>query len=101
MLSSLKQLLQLIQTQHQAQFGIIRIMKKLKLVILLFVLAAQASAQDVLHLCVGPNHNFGVPYTNGSAYYWQVQADTTIATIISGNGTEHIIIDINNTGVVQ
>jgi len=76
-------------------------MKKLKVVILLFVLASQAFAQDVLHLCVGPDHNFGVPYTNGSSYYWQVQGDTTIATITSGDGTEYIKIDLNNLGVFQ
>jgi len=76
-------------------------MRKLKLVILLFVFASQAFAQDVLHLCVGPDHNFGVPYTNGSSYYWQVQGDTTIATITSGNGTEYITIDLNNKGVFQ
>ena len=77
-------------------------MSKLKLIILIFVLAAQASAQDVLHLCVDTNpHNFRVPYTIGSSYNWQVQTNTTIATISSGNGTEHIIIDLNNTGVFQ
>ena len=76
-------------------------MRKLKVVILLFVFASQAFAQDVLHLCVGPDHNFGVPYTNGSSYYWQVQGDTTIATITSGNGTEYIKIDLNNLGVFQ
>ena len=76
-------------------------MRKLKVIILLFVFASQAFAQDVLHLCAGPDHNFGVPYTNGSSYYWQVQTNTTIATITSGNGTEHIIIDLNNTGVFQ
>ena len=76
-------------------------MKKLKVVILLFVLAAQTSAQDVLHLCVGTYHNFGVPYTNGSSYNWQVQGDPTIATITSGDGTEYITIDLNNSGVFQ
>ena len=76
-------------------------MSKLKFIILFFVLASQVSAQDVLHLCVGPDHNFGVPYTNGSSYYWQVQGDPTIATITSGNGTEYIKIDLNNSGVFQ
>ena len=58
-------------------------MRTLKLIILLFVLTVQASAQDMLHLCPGPNHNFGVPYTIGSSYNWQVQMDTAIATITS------------------
>ena len=76
-------------------------MRTLKLVILLFVFTVQASAQDVLRLCAGPDHNFGVPYTIGSSYNWQVQMNTTIATITSGNGTEQIIIDLNNAGVFQ
>ena len=76
-------------------------MNRLKLVILLtFVFALKINAQNVVHLCVGENHNFGVPPTVGSIYNWQVQ-NTTIATIYSGNGTEHIIIDLNNPGVFQ
>ena len=74
-------------------------MRKLKSVVLLFVLISQSYAQDVIHLCVGVDHNFGVPYTNGSSYYWEVQGDTNIATITSGNGTKHITIDLNNNGV--
>ena len=55
-----------------------------------------------MHLCVGDtNHNFFVPYTLGSTYQWQVQDSSTIATITSGNGTEHIKIDLNNTGVFK
>ena len=58
------------------------------------------NAQNVVHLCVGDNHNFSVPNTLGSIYNWKVQ-DTTIATITSGNGTEQIIIDLNNSGLFQ
>ena len=77
-------------------------MRKLKSIILLLIaFASQLVAQNTVHLCVGTNHNFGVPYTIGSSYNWQVQANTTSATITSGNGTEHIIIDLNNSGVFQ
>ena len=77
-------------------------MNRLKLVILLtFVFAIQLNAQNVVHLCVGENHNFGVPATLSSVYNWQIQGDPTIATITSGNGTEHIIIDLNNIGMFQ
>ena len=77
-------------------------MRKLKAIILLFIaFATQVVAQSTVHLCAGTNHNFGVPYTIGSSYNWQVQANTTIATIISGNGTERIIMDLNNSGVFQ
>jgi gliding motility-associated-like protein len=77
-------------------------MRKLKSIILLLIaFATQLVAQNTVHLCVGDNHNFGVPYTMGSSYNWQVQANTTSATITSGNGTEHIIMDLNNSGVFQ
>ena len=77
-------------------------MRKLKSIILLLIaFASQLVAQNTVHLCVGTNHNFGVPYTIGSSYNWQVQANTTSATITSGNGTEHIIMDLNNSGVFQ
>ena len=77
-------------------------MNKLKsIILLLIVFTSQLVAQNTMHLCVGTNHNFGVPYTIGSSYNWQVQANTTSATITSGNGTEHIIIDLNNSGVFQ
>lgn len=77
-------------------------MRKLKAIILLLIaFATQVVAQSTVHLCAGTNHNFGVPYTIGSTYNWQVQANTAIATITSGNGTEHIIMDLNNSGVFQ
>jgi gliding motility-associated-like protein len=75
-------------------------MRKLNFIILLLVFAKQGIAQDILHLCVGPNHNFIVPHNPTSLYNWQV-SDPTLATIDSGNGTHHILIDLNNTGVFQ
>lgn len=77
-------------------------MRKLKAIILLLIaFATQVVAQSPVHLCAGTSHNFGVPYTMGSSYNWQVQGNTSIATITSGNGTEHIIMDLNNSGVFQ
>ena len=78
-------------------------MRKLKSVILLLiVVTGSIAAQSTLHLCVGStDHNFAVPYTNGSTYQWVVQGNPNIATITSGNGTEHIKLDLNNTGVFQ
>ena len=53
-----------------------------------------------MHLCVGDSHNFGVPSTAGSLYNWNVQ-NSSIATIVSGNGTEYITIDLNSIGVFK
>ena len=77
-------------------------MSKLEVIILfLFVFATQVVAQNTAHLCVGDNRNFIVPNNPTSlAYNWQV-SDPTLATIDSGNGTHHILIDLNNTGVFQ
>jgi len=75
---------------------------KIKSIILfLIVFATQVVAQNTVHLCVGTDHNFGVPDNPTSlAYNWQV-SDPSLATIDSGNGTHHILIDLNNTGVFQ
>ena len=55
-------------------------------------------AQNVVHLCEGDTaQNFAVPLTNGSTYNWTITPN--IATITSGNGTEHILIDLNSTGM--
>jgi gliding motility-associated-like protein len=49
---------------------------------------------------VGNSHDFGIPSTAGSVYDWNVQ-NSSIATIVSGNGTELITIDLNSTGVFK
>ena len=73
-------------------------MLKFKAIILfLIALATQVVAQDTVHLCVGESHDFAVPYTNGSNYNWKIQ-NTPIATITSGSGTEHIIMNLNSSG---
>ena len=55
-------------------------------------------AQNIVDLCESDtSQNFAVPLTNGSTYNWVVSSN--IATIVSGNGTEHILIDLNNTGM--
>jgi gliding motility-associated-like protein len=77
-------------------------LKRIKFSILFTLAVIQLSAQTTVHLCVGDtNHNFFVPYTLGSTYQWQVQGSSSIATITSGNGTEHIKIDLNNIGVFK
>ena len=62
------------------------------------LLTTQVVAQDTIHLCVGESHDFAVPYTNGSIYDWKTQS-TPIATITSPNGTEHITMNLNSSGI--
>ena len=76
-------------------------MNRLKLVILLiFAFSIKLGAQNVVHLCIGDNHNFGVPDNPTSYFDWSV-SDPSLAAINSGNGTHHILIDLNNNGVFQ
>ena len=76
-------------------------MNKLKLIILLiFAFSIKLGAQNVVHLCIGDDHNFWVPDNPTSTFDWSVN-DPSIATIDSGNGTHHILIDLNNKGVFQ
>lgn len=53
-----------------------------------------------MHLCVGGSHDFGIPSTVGSVYDWKIQ-NSSIATIVSGNGTEQITIDLNSIGLFK
>ena len=57
------------------------------------------SAQNTIHLCEGGfAENFAVPITIGSTYNWTINGPSNIANITSGNGTEHILLDLNDTG---
>ena len=76
-------------------------MRKTGLVILLFfAFAFGINAQNLVHLCIGDSHDFGIPSTTGSVYDWNIQ-NSSIATIVSGNGTELITIKLNSTGVFK
>ena len=76
-------------------------MSKLKAIILLLTaFVAQITAQDTVHVCVGESHDFDVPYTIGSNYDWKIQ-NNSIATIVSGSGSEHIIMNFNSSGIFQ
>jgi len=68
------------------------------ILLLMAFLTTQVVAQDTIHLCVGESHDFAVPYTNGSIYDWKTQ-NTPIATITSPNGTEHITMNLNSSGM--
>ena len=57
-------------------------------------------SQDVISLCQGDNHNFGVPLTQGSNYNWQIQ-NSSIADITSGNGTNTVSLDLNLPGIFK
>ena len=68
--------------------------------ILLALAITNLNAQNVAHFCIGSVHNFGVSENAGSIYDWKLN-DLSIAEIISGNGTNLINIQFNNTGQVK
>ncbi len=77
-------------------------MKYIFIVISFFALICNLHAQSIVHLCVGDaDKNFSVPYHIGSSYTWTIVDNSNIAVISSGNGTEHIKIDLNNTGMFK
>jgi hypothetical protein len=49
---------------------------------------------------VGVTHNFGVPSTSGSIYDWKID-NTSVAAILSGNGTELITLDLIKPGMFK
>ena len=70
--------------------------------IIFSIIVTKVTAQNTIHLCVGSvDNNFSVPYTSGSTYQWQIKSNSSIASITSGNGTEHILIDLNNIGMFK
>ena len=77
----------------------VRSLKKIKYIILFLFLQTNVSAQNVIRVCEGDTaQNFAVPLTLGSTYNWTLGTQS-IATIVSGNGSEHILIDLNTSGV--
>ena len=74
-------------------------MKKLLYILFFVLLPTALSAQNIIRLCEGDTaQNFAVPLSNGSTYNWTIGTQS-IATITSGNGTEHILLDLNTSGV--
>ena len=74
-------------------------MNRLRLVILLiFAFSIKLGAQNVVHLCIGDDHNFGVPDNPTSSFDWIV-SNPSLATIKAGSGTHHILVDLHNKGM--
>ena len=74
--------------------------KSITKILFLFVFSTQLVAQNTVHLCVGQTHNFAIPYTSGSVYSWEVQ-NSSIATIISGAGSENVTLNLNSSGIFK
>lgn len=73
-----------------------------KAIIFLFFAASYLSifAEDTLYVCAGTNQEFGVPLSNGSTYFWEVD-NSSVANIVSGNGTELVSLQINSADIFK
>ena len=65
-----------------------------------YILSYGLYAQDIVSLCQGESHNFGVSLTQGSVYNWQIQ-NNNIAYISSGNGTNNITVELDSPGIFK
>ena len=69
------------------------------LFVCLSVVFSNSYSQNSLHLCEGVGlENFRVPYLQGSIYQWQINGLPGIASIVDGNGTDQILVDIQSAG---
>ena len=65
----------------------------------LSVAVSSSFSQNTLHLCKGVGlENFKVPYLQGSFYQWNINGPLGVATIVGGNGTEQILVDVQSAG---
>ena len=56
-------------------------------------------SQDTVVVCIDDSiHNFSLNGSNGSNYSWEIEPSNNIAYLISGNGTDEIIVKFNSTG---
>ncbi|MEE2700439.1 MAG: PKD domain-containing protein [Bacteroidota bacterium] len=65
----------------------------------LSVVFSNSYCQNTLHLCEGVGlENFRVPYLQGSIYQWQINGPPGIASIVGGDGTSQILVNILSAG---
>ena len=57
-------------------------------------------AEDTIYVCTGTIHEFGVPLSNGSTYFWEVD-NSSAANIVAGNSTELVSIQINSPDIFK
>ena len=58
-------------------------------------------SQDTVVVCIDDSiHNFFLNGSNGSNYSWEIEPSNNIASIVSGQGTDEIIVKFNSTGLI-
>ena len=72
----------------------------IRLLILVFMLSfGKLFSKDSIVVCIDDSiHNFYINGSTGSNYNWQIESSNNIASLISVNGTDEIIVKFNSTG---
>ena len=59
-------------------------------------------SQDTVVVCIDDSiHNFFLNGSNGSNYSWEIEPFNNIASIVSGQGTDEIIVKFNSIGLIK
>ena len=59
-------------------------------------------SQDTVMVCIDDSiHNFSLNGSNGSNYSWEIEPSNNIASIVSGQGTDEIIVKFNSIGLIK
>ena len=59
-------------------------------------------SQDTVVVCIDDSiHNFSLNGSNGSNYSWEIEPSNNIASIVSGQGTDEIIVKFNSIGLIK
>ena len=75
----------------------------IRLLLFVFIFSCHSVfSQDSVVVCIDDSiHNFYLNGSFGSVYSWEVEPSNNIASIISGNGSDEIIVKFNSTGLIK
>ena len=75
----------------------------IRLLFLVFIFSCgRVFSQDTVVVCIDDStHNFFLNGSNGSNYSWEMEPSNNIASIVSGQGTDEIIVKFNSIGLIK
>ena len=75
----------------------------IRLLFLVFIFSCvRVFSQDTVVVCIDDStHNFFLNGSNGSNYSWEIEPSNNIASIVSGQGTDEIIVKFNSIGLIK
>ena len=75
----------------------------IRLLFLVFIFSCgRIFSQDTVVVCIDDSiHNFSLNGSNGSNYSWEIEPSNNLASIVSGQGTDEIIVKFNSIGLIK